>query len=353
VTDAGPPDGAAAGPRALPRRAGLATLFSGVTALGADPAPPNEADGGIPLGTTATPPALAAPVEPPAAVASGATSASTTVPTAASATPVAAPDALEGSGLDATAAPTSAPRPSAAPGETRDEWSGFAKYRPNYFITGFRNVPASGHDPDVKFQISLRYELLMDPPGRWHFMLAYTQKSFWNIYDSSAPFRENNYNPELFIQWDPHLAPLEYVKAGYAHESNGLGGDASRSWDRVFAEARFGTGALTVYPVFWVPFRLSDNPDIKRSFGWGELMARLRLGANYELEAVGRVGNQFDRGNILVGLNIGSLLRMFGVTEQKWFTPNFYLQGWHGYGESLIDYDVRTTAIRAGIILRR
>lgn len=231
--------------------------------------------------------------------------------------------------------------------------SRFTMYRPNYFITGSRDFGAGGRHPDVKFQISVRYELLTGPPKHVHLMLAYTQKSFWNIYDSSAPFRENNYNPELYLQWHPEDAPASYLKLGFAHESNGLGSASSRSWDRGFAEARVGLGALTLYPMIWWPVRLSDNPRILRSFGWGELIARLRLGENVELEAVGRLGSLFDRGSLLLGLNIGSVLQIFGVTEQKWFTPHVYLQLWHGYGESLVDYEVKSTAARAGFMLRR
>jgi outer membrane phospholipase A len=44
---------------------------------------------------------------------------------------------------------------------------------------------------------------------------------------------------------------------------------------------------------------------------------------------------------------------MVGLTEQKWFTPHLYIQGWHGFGEALIDDNDRTTALRAGIALRR
>jgi phospholipase A1 len=238
------------------------------------------------------------------------------------------------------------------PDEDGDPWNRFTMYRPNYFITGIGDLGAEDLHPDVKFQISLRYELLTDPPGRWHVLLAYSQKSFWNIYDSSAPFRENNYNPEAFVQWHPRGAPSHYLKAGYAHESNGMGGAASRSWDRGFAEARISWGALTLYPVIWWPFRLTENPRILRSFGWGELIARLRLSANCELEAIGRAGSRFDRGSLLAGLNVGSLLQLVGMTEQKWFTPHFYLQLWHGFGESLIDYDVSSTALRLGLVLR-
>jgi len=236
--------------------------------------------------------------------------------------------------------------------ETQNPWDRFTMYRPNYFITGVTDGTHGEMHGDVKFQVSVRYEILADRPRLWHLLLAYTQKSFWNIYDQSAPFRENNYNPELFVQWHPKEAPAHYLKAGYAHESNGMAGDPSRSWDRVFAEARISLGALTLYPTIWWPFLLSDNPTILRSFGFGALTARLRFSANIEMETVARVGNLFDRGSVLAGLNVGSVFEPLGIAEQKWFTPRVYLQIWYGYGESMIDFDERSAAARIGFMLR-
>jgi phospholipase A1 len=230
--------------------------------------------------------------------------------------------------------------------------SPFTMYRSNYFLTGYRVPAGAAAHPDVKFQISVRYELLSDAPARYRLLLAYTQKSFWNIYDASGPFRESNYNPEVFLQAHPRAQPLPYFRFGLAHESNGLGGASSRSWDRAFVETRFDAGAFSLLPMLWWPFRLAENPEILRSFGFGKLAARFRLDDNVRVEAAGHLGSRLDRGSIVVALDVASWLRLFGMNEQKWFTPHIYVQLWHGYGESLIDYDVSSTAARLGLVLR-
>ena len=54
---------------------------------------------------------------------------------------------------------------------------------------------------EAKFQISFKRRLF---EYEWvPLYLGYTQKSFWQVYDGpkSRPFRENNYNPEMFLAW--------------------------------------------------------------------------------------------------------------------------------------------------------
>ncbi len=260
---------------------------------------------------------------------------------------------------DAAPSPQMEPPPtstaSAPEQPKRRELAGFSLYQPNYFVSGFGAIGTKGGAPDAKFQISIRYDLVMPPSERWRVTFAYTQKSFWDIYASSSPFRETNYNPEAFFQWDLAFGALRWVSAGYEHESDGLGGDVSRSWDRFTARAGFNIGPIDIEPTVWVPFGLSDNPDIRRSFGYGALLARLNLGKAAHLELEGRVGNHFDRGSIVFGADIG-IPQLFGANpDDGWwntFTPHLFAQFWHGYGESLLLYDVRTTAARAGVMVR-
>jgi outer membrane phospholipase A len=116
----------------------------------------------------------------------------------------------------------------------------------------FFAVQANGSwPPRVKFQVSLRFEMLSfgeRPNVAVNF--AYTQKAFWDLFafDRSSPFVENDYRPELFVS----IRPDENVRyrefqIGVQHESNGLGNDGSldqtansRSWNYLFGEARWG-----------------------------------------------------------------------------------------------------------------
>ena len=68
-------------------------------------------------------------------------------------------------------------------------------YKPNYFLFG------AGGDTQVAFQFSFRYDLL--PSATWvSVYFGYTQRSFWDLYEGSAPFSENNYNPEINFRWN-------------------------------------------------------------------------------------------------------------------------------------------------------
>ncbi len=61
------------------------------------------------------------------------------------------------------------------------------RYKPSYFLLGH---------PITKVQVSFRVQLVRDLPV--HF--GYTQLMMWDLFKSSAPFRDLNYNPDLFYR---------------------------------------------------------------------------------------------------------------------------------------------------------
>ena len=68
----------------------------------------------------------------------------------------------------------------------------FGIYKDNYFVTGssFSHGGPNKYNSDAKFQISLRYRLIQGVlPYNTYLFLTYTQKSFWEIYRKSKPFR--------------------------------------------------------------------------------------------------------------------------------------------------------------------
>ena len=105
-------------------------------------------------------------------------------------------------------------------------------YRPTYFIfqQGSPN-PTDGERLYAKLQFNLSEHLYNG------LFFAYTLKALWSINSASAPFRDYNHNPEVFYETQSE-GPVSFGRIGYEHESNGMGGEDSRSWDRIYWEPR-------------------------------------------------------------------------------------------------------------------
>lgn len=240
-------------------------------------------------------------------------------------------------------------------------------HKPNYFLVAAYNTeswnpvtaPVLPGDPvfetrsiESQFQISLKVPLAvglfdnhMDIYG------AYTNRSFWQMYNSanSEPFRETNHEPELWAQfrndWKIWGLTNSVNTVGWVHQSNGRAGELSRSWNRIYANFLFEKGdwAFLIKPWIWVSTNKdrSDNPDIDEYMGHGEM--RLVYGRN------GHVFSAMMRNQLESGFDRGAV-------ELSWSFPVFdypylkgYLQYFHGYGESLIDYDNKVNRLGIGI----
>lgn len=237
-------------------------------------------------------------------------------------------------------------------------------HRPNYLLpVSYSGSPndgparevspgASRLEPwEVKFQVSFKFEAwdrVLGTEASLH--LAYTQVSFWQAYDTaqSSPFRENNYEPEVFLSYPTKVDLLgvrvPLVLLGVAHQSNGRGLDAlSRSWNRVYAAATFQRGNLVwvVKPWWRIPDASDDNPHLEKWLGYGDLRAVYRRGAH--------VFSTTLRNNLRAPGNRGAV-------ELGWSFPLFrrlkgYVQYFNGYGESLIDYDHANQRLGVGVLL--
>jgi len=237
-------------------------------------------------------------------------------------------------------------------------------HKPNYFLAAAYNTegwnpeqqngdPAIEYDDiESQFQISLKVPLAIGLFGdRMDIYGAYTNRSFWQVYNSdySEPFRETNHEPEIWVQfrndWKFWGLTNSVNSFGWVHQSNGRSGDLSRSWNRFYAAFLFerGNWAFAVKPWFWVSQdrSTSDNPDIDDYMGHGEL--RLVYGRN------GHVFSTMLRNQLESGFDRGAV-------ELSWSFPVFnypylkgYLQYFHGYGESLIDYNHKVNRLGIGI----
>jgi phospholipase A1 len=206
-------------------------------------------------------------------------------------------------------------------------------------------------------------ELVGQLSGKWRvfgsdFYLAYTQKSFWQFANGaeSSPFRETNYDPEVFWRWELDKKRFNRwaLDIGVEHESNGQRFPDSRSWNRIYVAPFQAKGRYMVYLKFWArvpegsPSTATnqngdDNPDITDYMGYSELTASRQIGNEQLLTAM-------VRGNAATGR---------GAVQLTWSVPSE--GGWvfwgvsvfHGYGESLVFYDQEITRFMVGVMLAR
>lgn len=211
---------------------------------------------------------------------------------------------------------------------------------------------------EIKFQVSFKFPLTQDDlfveGDAVHFGL--TLKSFWQLYndDLSAPFRETNYNPELFYTMPLHLdlnGADTALRLGGEHESNGRTQLLSRSWNRVYAQMFYAKDNYIVSLKPW--YRIpeddkdspldadgDDNPDIDDYMGYFELNGAIKF-KNIEFTSLIR--------NNLRSENHGAV--ELGVSFPLWGRLRGYAQYFNGYGESLIDYDHKMERIGVGVLL--
>lgn len=253
--------------------------------------------------------------------------------------------------------------------EEEDPTFTFKSHRPIYLLpvfysTSTNNVPfrsalgqVQGLDgglqrTEAKFQVSFKTKVIKSLfPGNGDLWLAYTQQSYWQVYNrqNSAPFRESNYEPEAMLVFKTNYHLLGWdarmFNIGLAHQSNGRGGDLSRSWNRAYVQLGLEKGAYSLFIKPW--WRLpeksgdDDNPDIVNYVGRGEVLGVYQ-----------RNGQQYTmtwRNNFRPTNNRGSL-------QFSWAFPienrlKGYVQIFHGYGQNLIDYDYKQTSVGLGIVI--
>ncbi len=208
---------------------------------------------------------------------------------------------------------------------------------------------------ELKFQLSFKTKGLQNIFGKktgGDLWIAYTQTSRWQLYSGyiSRPFRETNYEPEVMFVLPTRyeIFGLEGVFAGIGlnHQSNGRSNPLSRSWNRVIAQ--FGwqaKGTSIILRPWWrvqEPAELDDNPGIENYIGRMELV--------YAFEKNRHDFSVQARHSLRGGKNNrGSLQMDYGFRVYDYL--KLHLQVFHGYGESMIDYNHFQTTVGLGVSL--
>ncbi len=249
--------------------------------------------------------------------------------------------------------------------ESRQRKYAVTPYRSNYILpVTYNSTPNQGPireaDPgkevkhyEVEFQISFKVKLWQDVLARdvdlW---MGYTQRSFWQLYDfaDSSPFRETDFEPELLLNFrtDYRLLGLRgrFINVGFNHQSNGRSEPLSRSWNRVVANFGFERDSLVFLLNVW--YRIpedeadDDNPNIEDYLGYGQLNA-FYLWHGHRFGLLFRNNLRFDdnRSGLQLSWSFPLLARVSG-----------YVQYFHGYGESLLDYNASANRIGIGFLLK-
>lgn len=206
---------------------------------------------------------------------------------------------------------------------------------------------------ESKLQISFKTKIAEDLfKTRADLWFGYTQKSDWQLWnqgEESAPFRNNDYMPEIMLTQPvkadlPFGGKLRMLGAGFAHQSNGQSRPESRSWNRLYAMAGMEWGKLTVIPRVWMRAldqsgSEDDNPNIMDYMGYGDVKLQYRFNDRQTLGTTLRYNPKTGRGAIETGYT-------FPVKGKL----KAYVRGFHGYGESLIDYNHKQTGIGIGVM---
>lgn len=240
-------------------------------------------------------------------------------------------------------------------------------HKVNYFSL---NHWPGNNNAQVKFRISMKFRVLEPNLYVLKYNLfpayfAYTQKSLWNVGQQSGPFEESNYNPEFFLDYSVNAVIIGRFKlrtiviSPIEHESNGLSGVQSRSWNRQYVLIKFGleskeklkvtnsflSDKALLYVKLWQASGYSDQDAYLQSIGSNDkfldYMGRGELGLSVR---------NFLWGGSLRDHQLDIKTPVFRDKRKNSYEfefrqqlPNMnfalYLQYWYGYGETLLRFD--------------
>ncbi|WP_319576796.1 phospholipase A [uncultured Desulfobacter sp.] len=249
-------------------------------------------------------------------------------------------------------------------GEKQNEFQPFLKnlsaYEPVYFLFGV--------DPGLeksKFQVSFKYKLFNGPFDSQGlnslvdgFHLAYTQTSYWDLKSKSKPFNDSSYKPELFYLVPKIDLELSWIKifglqGGFQHESNGKGGDDSRSTNYIYVKPimaipLFDEAYLTIAPKLWVYVMNEDdnNPDLADFRGYFDLQVQAGKPMGLCLDTHTR----WAEAGPSIQADLSYPLTSFFNNGLNLY---LHLQYFNGYAERLKEYSLKEEIFRVGFSLSR
>lgn len=226
-------------------------------------------------------------------------------------------------------------------------------------------TPQAYTNSETRIQLSVRTKVAQgllvggDDERLDSLWFAYSQQSYWQLFnnDLSRPFRATDHEPELI-----YILPLRAALPGgwrlaYAgfsanHQSNGQSLPLSRSWNRVIGMAGFELGQRwTVSAKLWQRLpedtASDDNPDIVDKLGRGEVSVVWNASADNSFGMTLRpVLASGDAGSVRL-----NWWHRIGTSANPRSNLRFHTELFSGYGDSLMDYNHRRTALNLGLTL--
>ena len=218
---------------------------------------------------------------------------------------------------------------------------------------------------EMRIQLSARTKIAQGlltgghSSGKDSLWVGYSQQSYWQVFNSglSRPFRSTDHEPEIFYVY-PTQAQLpggwrwRYTGIGLVHHSNGQSEPLSRSWNRWYVMTGTELGhRWQLHAKAWQRISESrdndDNPQLVDHWGRGELRAVWNLDDSHTvaLTARGSVGKGKGSGRLEWNRALGD-----GWNGGK-SNLRLQVQLFSGYGDSLIDYNFKRTALSVGLSL--
>lgn len=217
-------------------------------------------------------------------------------------------------------------------------------YEPIYLVMGNKD------GRNARYQVSFKYRLFSpSEPGNTsfknHLYLGYTQTGLWDLHGDSYPFVDTSFKPSLFWRKDAILQSQDKhwflgMAAGIEHESNGKGGDDSRSLNYVYLQPelnyRFSGGStLTFGPRIKGYFDESENSDYRRYAGYVDWKIRWAQDKGLMLTGLYRHGSKNYN---MTQIDAAWPLRRTPLNMNGYL----HLQYFNGYGETMLGYDQRS-----------
>ncbi len=240
------------------------------------------------------------------------------------------------------------------------------KLTERHWTNGVDDTDTKGYERDTneaQFQLSIKTPLYNNFLGTGADLFsAYTQNSYWQVYDTdhSSPFRETNYMPELFLEWQPDKklgnSQLKQIRFALIHQSNGQDVGQSRSWNRTEMFFLLQNDNINYGMHIWDRWdeEPKDSNDLTATegddnVGLEDYIGNQRYFVKYKSDNVNvMLVHQNDileydinKGNTKLDVTFPSINSNF----------DFFIRYFTGYGESLVDYDVKVQRVSFGIML--